>query len=105
MLCHRKILVKIDNIQHITYIVLMIRTQIYIPDDLYHQAKLMAGLDGVSISEYVREGLWLKIKSGNQKRKKKKSKGSPLAKMVGKYSVGKNIVTDVARKHNEIYDL
>ena len=85
----------------------MIRTQLYIPDELYHQAKLFAELEGVSISEYMREGLSLKITQRNKKGKapkKGKKKHDPLADIVGMFSLGKGIVTDVARNHNDIYD-
>lgn len=80
----------------------MIRTQIYIPDEIYHQAKLMAGLDGVSISEYIREGLSMKISAKERSNKRKKKKD--ISNIAGMFSLGKGIVTNVALNHNDIYD-
>ncbi len=87
----------------------MIRTQIYIPDELYHQAKIMAEFEGVSISEYVREGLSMKISKQKKLPKntvgsKQKVKNDPMASLEGMFSLGKGIVTNVALNHNDIYD-
>ena len=35
----------------------MIRTQVYIPDDLLAEAKLQAGFMGVNLSEFIRRSL------------------------------------------------
>lgn len=78
----------------------MIRTQVYIPDELYNQAKLMAELDGVSISEYMRDGLSMKISAKQHSGKKKKD----ISSIAGKFSLGKGVVTNVALNHNDIYD-
>ncbi len=97
----------LDNIQHTTYNQRMIRTQVYIPNELYNQAKLLAKLEGVSISEYMREGLSMKVslqKNIVKNSKKKKSKKDPMASLVGMFSLGKGIVTNVALNHNDIYD-
>lgn len=80
----------------------MIRTQIYIPDELYHQAKIMAKFDGVSIFEYMREGLSMKISAKKRANKSKKKKG--ISSIAGMFSLGKGIVTNVALNHNDIYD-
>lgn len=87
----------------------MIRTQLYIPDELYNQAKLMAELDGVSISEYMREGLSMKISKQkklpkNTIRSTQKAKNDPMLSLDGMFSLGKGIVTNVALNHNDIYD-
>ncbi len=80
----------------------MIRTQLYIPDELYNQAKLMARLEGVSISEYMREGLSLKM--SQNKNTSKNTKKRKISEIAGMFSLGKGIVTNVALNHNDIYD-
>lgn len=88
----------------------MIRTQLYLPEDLYAHAKLMAGLRSITISQYVRESLALRLEegNGNGKGKGKAKKRSPLPsygippEMVGKYKFGKK-TTYVALNHNDIY--
>ncbi len=80
----------------------MIRTQVYIPDELYNQAKLMAELEGVSISEYMREGLFMKISAKKHSNNGKKKKD--ISNIAGMFSLGKGIVTNVALNHNDIYD-
>ena len=80
----------------------MIRTQLYIPDELYHQAKIMAEFDGVSISEYMRDGLSMKISAKKHSNKNKKKKD--ISSIAGMFSLGKGTVTNVALNHNDIYD-
>ena len=85
----------------------MIRTQLYIPEELYAQAKLLAQLDGVSISEYVREGLLLKVKSrekGRASKHKAKKASNPLSALVGAFSTGSKRKIHAAITHNDIYD-
>jgi len=78
----------------------MIRTQIYLPDELYKNAKAIAQLQNVSISQLIRVGLKLAIK----KKTNKKSTGDWFLKnFVGK-DKGKAGV-EAALSHNDIYDI
>ena len=78
----------------------MIRTQVYIPDELYAEAKLYAEQKNTSISEFVREGLQLSIHS----LKKKQLKKNPLEKIAGKFKFPESD-PHAAENHNEIYTL
>lgn len=48
----------------------MIRTQIYLPDDLYRDLKLLANTSGRKFSELVREGAEIVVEKKTKKRKK-----------------------------------
>lgn len=79
----------------------MIRTQVYIPDDLYIQAKIEAEASGQSISVVLREGLTRSLKE----RQKKRNAGKiSLADVAGCFSFSDK-VTNAAETHNDIYDL
>ena len=45
----------------------MIRTQIYLPEDLFNEAKLFAQASGKKFSHIVREGLEAIVKKGEKK--------------------------------------
>lgn len=70
----------------------MIRTQIYIPDDLYTLAQLTAQLRGVNFSDVVRKGLVREVGSV----KKVKRGKFPLANLAGALKYGpKDLSTTV----------
>lgn len=48
----------------------MIRTQVYIPDDLHREAVLLAKREGVNFSTIVREGIAEVVKKKKVKRNK-----------------------------------
>lgn len=77
----------------------MFRTQVYLPEDLYQDAQRFAKLEGVSISEYIRDGLRLKLKQLSGKSNRKTTQ-PPLGALVGKYGKGSK-KTDVARTHDD----
>lgn len=83
----------------------MIRTQLYIPEALYANAKLQAELEGVSVSVIVRryldDGLRRDALRKQQEQKKKKGKG-PLDDIIGTISVKRS--AEAALNHNDIYD-
>lgn len=85
----------------------MIRTQVYIPDELYAEAKRYAALHDMNISQLIRAGLAKELKATLPGAKKNTKKGAakhdPLADLVGKYSFG-NGPTNAALTHNDIYD-
>jgi len=76
----------------------MIRTQVYIPDDLYQQAKAQARLSGLSISVLLRKGLAIVLK---QKNFFQNNSAWFLNDFVGKSEGKKGI--DAALHHNDIY--
>jgi len=80
----------------------MIRTQVYIPDDLYREAKLHAETSGMSISEILRNGLKEGVKGQIKKVKKRKF---TLLDMAGKYRFPGKKKTNAGATHNDIYDL
>lgn len=88
----------------------MIRTQLYIPEDLYARAKALAELRHMNISQFMRESLANNLTAFSTVVRKKGTKGKtqesaydPLAHMAGKYGKGWPR-TDVARHHNNIYE-
>ncbi len=77
----------------------MIRTQVYIPDDLYRELRLLAQTSGKNISELLRESATEVIKKNQIRKDKKKKwgqgfigagKGGPknLAKNIDRYLYG-----------------
>ena len=76
----------------------MTRTQIYLPDDLYTNAKLIAQSRGVSISQLMRAGLELVLKS----KEKKSVNHWFMTDLMGKGTGKKGV--DAAIHHNDIYD-
>lgn len=54
-----------------TYTVHMIRTQVYLHDQQYHLAKLLAAQEDAAFSEAIREGLdmWIQAKQKSQDKK------------------------------------
>ena len=79
----------------------MIRTQVYIPDALYHRAKLNAQMHGISISEILRQGLEMGLDF-----EPKISTKTPLSSLAGAFSVKKYGLkpANAAMTHNDIYD-
>ena len=75
----------------------MIRTQVYIPDDLHRESKLYAKLLDKNISDFMREGLALLIQ------KIKREHANPLGAMVGKFKARGD--KDASLNHNDIYEL
>jgi len=78
----------------------MIRTQVYIPEDLYHRAKLLAEMEGISISELLRRGL----ESGVSQKKKTRTITGPFDKYLGVISLKGKKPVNAAMTHNDIYD-
>ena len=79
----------------------VIRTQVYIPDDLYKEAKFKAQITNKTISDFMREGLRMFIK----KIPVKKGKTLELMDLAGKFTYKKKKHTNAGIMHNEIYDL
>lgn len=61
----------LDNIRHTTYNICMIRTQVYLPDDLHRDLKLLSTTSGLNFSELIREGVKVVV----EKKRKKKAFG------------------------------
>jgi hypothetical protein len=78
----------------------MTRTQIYVPTDLYQQAKAMALVSNMTISQLVREGLEKLVAERSSKKNAPKQDFSALRGMFGK---GTGPKTDHATHHNDIY--
>ena len=72
----------------------MIRTQVYIPDDLYSLAQLQAQTQGVNFSQVVRNGLKKEL------RIKKAKKRGLLANLAGALKYGPK---DLSARVNDIY--
>lgn len=72
----------------------MIRTQVYIPDDLHQSLVLLAKRDRVNVSQLLREGARQVIKNKKKKFSKKKS---PLFGLIGMYKgqIKSNAVKDI----------
>lgn len=75
----------------------MIRTQVYLPEDLNMELKLIAKQEGVNYSTLIREGVRIVINKRNKKRGKKLGvgfvgiiKGGPkdLSKKIDTYLYG-----------------
>lgn len=73
----------------------MIRTQVYIPDDLYSQALVVAQIRGVSVSVVLRDGLAKEVG-----RVKKSKKGGLFSNLAGAL---KNGPRDMSSRVNDIY--
>ena len=78
----------------------MIRTQIYIPDATYHEAKAHAEMTNRTISQLVREGLELVLQ---QQSAKGQTTGKYLMEHFANKGKGKAGV-NAATSHNDIYD-
>ena len=74
----------------------MIRTQVYIPNNLYEQAKLRVKRGDITFSELLREGLRKAMQENQQKKQ-----NNPLRQMVGKFIGRKS--AGAALQHNDIY--
>ncbi|MFM7854711.1 MAG: hypothetical protein ACKO96_22990 [Flammeovirgaceae bacterium] len=70
---------------------MMVRTQIYLPPELLQEAKLYAKMEGINLSQYIRNALGF--------RKVKKPK-----KALKTVTLKDQKVTNAALNHNEIYD-
>lgn len=92
----------VDNIQHTTYHLSMIRTQVYIPDKTYHRAKTVAAMTNRTISQLMREGLELVI--AQPRRQQGETSGQYMMKhFVGKGKGKKGV--NAAINHNDIYTI
>ena len=80
----------------------MIRTQIYLPEELYKHAKAVAQLQNVSISQLMRTGLELAVQE--QKKNKKTTTGQWFLDNLVGTGKGKAGV-EAALNHNDIYDI
>jgi hypothetical protein len=74
----------------------MIRTQVYLPDDLYSLAKLEAATRGINVSEILRLGLWNEVGKPKKVNKKKKL----FANLAGALKYGPK---DLSTRIDEIY--
>lgn len=79
----------------------MIRTQVYIPEDLYLRAKNMAHIRGTSVSILLRDGL--KASLVDRATPKKQKKKNPFGDFKPIYTGIKGV--EAALNHNDIYDL
>lgn len=75
----------------------MIRTQVYFPDDLYHDLKLLAATGEENFSELVRKGAETVVR---EKRKSKKGNFDPWKDFVGSI---KGIKTNAVKDIDEYY--
>ena len=73
----------------------MIRTQVYIPDDLYSQAQLAAQVRGVNFSTILRRGLEKEVG-----KVKKTKKGRLFGNLAGALKYGPK---DLSTRVNDIY--
>ena len=66
----------------------MVRTQLYLPEDLYETAKKNAKAKNVSFAKYIRINLQKNIEEEDSKKASKKDlyKKNPFLKYGGKYS-------------------
>jgi len=78
----------------------MIRTQVYIPDELYESAKATAQLQNTTISKLMRLGLEMALKN----EKKTGCSGKWLIDNLTGIGKGKAGV-EAALNHNDIYDI
>lgn len=86
------VILEFDNIRHTTYNSSMIRTQVYLPDDLYRELKLLAQQKGTNFSALIRKGVKEVIKKKRRRRNKKWGEG-----FIGAYKgkVKTNAVKDI----------
>ncbi len=73
----------------------MIRTQVYFPDDLYRELKLLAQIERVNTSQLIREGVREVI---TKKAKKRTTKGWEA--FIGALTYGPK---DLSTRINDIY--
>lgn len=78
----------------------MIRTQVYLPESLYKDARFYAALAGLNISQLLRIGLTLGIA---QQKKKLAQKKKDIRSLTGTFVYDKP--TSAGKDHNDIYDL
>jgi len=73
----------------------MIRTQVYIPDDLYYEAKLEANGRGTNVSTLIRQGLKRELNKETVRKSEKFGEG-----FFGALTYGPK---DLSTKINDIY--
>jgi hypothetical protein len=78
----------------------MIRTQVYIPEELYKEAQLYAGLYRKNISALMREGLEIAMQN-----LRTAQKTNPLGSLAGKFSAKGSGDKNAAFNHNDIYSI
>ncbi len=86
----------IDNIRHTEYIWLMVRVQVYIPDELHGEMMLLARRGGTNFSELVRMGVREVIK----KKKMARGKRGLWRHFAGALKYGPK---DLSTRVNDIY--
>lgn len=79
----------------------MIRTQVYLPDKLFHQAKARAATTNSTISQLIRDGLLFVL--SNQHAERKETTGQFLLNNFAGQGKGKKGV-EAAINHNDIYE-
>lgn len=80
----------------------MIRTQIYLPEELHYQLKQLARFQTTSISEIIRKNLTKSLK--NDKGRKKKSAYDFLDELIRRgRKHGKKLPKDLSSRHTEYY--
>lgn len=79
----------------------MIRTQVYIPNNLYYRAKSQAQRDNKSFSVILCDGLKLRLKKNKSSKNIRKLK---LSELMGTVSFSDK-QTNIAITHNDIYDI
>jgi hypothetical protein len=77
----------------------MVRTQVYIPDDLLRRVKLLTKQTGKNQSQLLREGLWIMVANLEGEGKKK-----TLDDMIGAFHC-EGADPDAAINHNDIYNI
>ncbi|KKQ84996.1 MAG: hypothetical protein UT08_C0011G0014 [Candidatus Woesebacteria bacterium GW2011_GWB1_38_8] len=75
----------------------MIRTQVYLPDELYRELKLLAASGKYKFSELLREGVEEVIR---KKKKKAKGKHDPWKDFIGAI---KGVKTDAVKDIDDYY--
>lgn len=80
----------------------MIRTQIYLPEELHYQLKQLARFQTTSVSEIIRKNLTKSIKDDEKSKKKSAYDFFDWLIKEGKKH-GKNLPKDLSSKHTEYY--
>lgn len=71
----------------------MNRTQVYLPDDMYQDAKIFAEIEDITFSQYLRKGLAVDLQMSKENHKRKK----PFADLIGTVNIpdGKDLSRNV----------
>lgn len=79
----------------------MIRTQVYIPDNLHRDLKLLASSKGTNMSRLIREGAKLIVERKSKRRKKKFGEGFIGACKVKTKMSGQETINDYYKNFGE----